>query len=160
LSKIIDKRVCAEIDGDFVLFLIGMRVNRPLKFWKWGPVANAMPKMIIELSRRPELGLLHARTHVGFPDIFLVQYWRSFDHLEAYARSRELEHLPAWQAFNKAVGTDGSVGIWHETYAVQAGGYESVYVNMPAFGLGRAGTLAPAHAGRQSAAGRLAANRT
>ena len=46
MSKIIDKRVCAEIDGDFVLFLIGMRVNRPLKFWKWGPVANAMPKMI------------------------------------------------------------------------------------------------------------------
>ena len=138
MSKIIDKRVCAEIDGDFVLFLIGMRVNRPLKFWKWGPVANAMPKMIIELSRRPELGLLHARTHFGFPDIFLVQYWRSFDHLEAYARSRELEHLPAWQAFNTSVGSNGDVGIWHETYLIQNGAYENVYNNMPAFGMGRA----------------------
>lgn len=95
MAAIIDKRVCAEIEGDFVLFLIGMRVNRPLKFWKWWPVAKAMPKMIIELSKRPELGLLHARSHFGFPNVFLVQYWRSFDHLEAYARSRELEHLPA-----------------------------------------------------------------
>ena len=155
MSKIIDKRICAEIDGDFVLFLIGMRVNRPLKFWKWGPVANAMPKMIIELSKRPELGMLHARTHFGFPDIFLVQYWRSFDLLEAYARSRELEHLPAWQAYHQKLKACGSVGIWHETYAIRAGAYENVYVNMPAFGMGQAGTLKPATGRRATAAGRL-----
>ena len=28
MSAIIDKRVCAEIDGPFVLFLIGIRLNR------------------------------------------------------------------------------------------------------------------------------------
>jgi hypothetical protein len=42
------------------------------------------------------------------------------------------------------VGTDGSVGIWHETYKVAAGDYENIYVNMPLFGLGKAGTVQPA----------------
>ena len=73
--------------------------------------------------------------------------------------ARDAEHLPAWQAFNKTVGTDGSVGIWHETYVVSAGRYENVYVNMPEFGLGRAGTLHAASGGRQSAAGRREAGR-
>jgi hypothetical protein len=85
----------------------------------------------------------------------LVQYWRSMDHLLAYAKARDLAHLPAWQRFNKAVGTDGTVGIWHETYVVKPGAYENVYVNMPAFGLGRAGRLIEAKSGLQSAAGRL-----
>jgi hypothetical protein len=63
-------------------------------------------------------------------------------------------------AFNRAVGTDGSVGIWHETYAVRAGTYEAICVNMPAFGLGKAGTLHPASKARESARGRLATERT
>jgi hypothetical protein len=57
------------------------------------------------------------------------------------------------------VGTNGSVGIWHETYAVSPGTYENVYVNMPPFGLGKAGNLHPASGGRQSAAGRLSAGK-
>ena len=77
------------------------------------------------------------------------------EQLLNYATSRDSEHLPAWRAFNKAVGTDGSVGIWHETYAASPGSHESVYVNMPAFGLGKAGMLQPASGGRLSAAGRL-----
>jgi len=58
----------------------------------------------------------------------------------AYAKDGEAEHLPAWQSFNKSIGSDGSVGIWHETYAVAPGTYENIYVNMPLFGLGLAGT--------------------
>ena len=87
--------------------------------------------------------------------IIQVQYWRSVEQLLAYAKSRESSHLPAWQRFNKAIGTDGSVGIWHETYMVSPGKYENIYVNMPEFGLGKAGVLQSAAAGRQSAAGRL-----
>ena len=54
------ERLTATLPGDFVVFLIGMRVNQPLKLHKWLPVAMAMPRMIKELSRQPELGLLHA----------------------------------------------------------------------------------------------------
>ena len=85
----------------------------------------------------------------------MVQYWRSMEQLLAYAKNRNAAHLPAWRAFNSAIGTDGSVGIWHETYAVSVGNFENVYVNMPPFGLGRAGHLEPAAGGKQSAAGRL-----
>ncbi len=157
MAEIIAERMCAEVEGDFVVFLIGMRVNRPWKFWRWLPVSAAMPKMLIELARRPELGLMHARTHFGFPVITVVQYWRSFDALEAYAKSRDNAHLPAWQAFNKAVGSNGDVGIWHETYLVKAGGYENIYNNMPRFGLGAAGDLKPAAGARKAARTRLTA---
>jgi hypothetical protein len=46
--------------------------------------------------------------------------------------------LKAWQQFNRAVGKDGSVGIWHETYSVAAGRYETIYGNMPKFDLAAA----------------------
>ena len=86
MSHVIPQRMTARIDGDFVVFLIGMRVNKPWKVWKWAPVARQMPRMLMELAKQPELGLLHARTHFGLPNILVVQYWRSFDHLEKYAR--------------------------------------------------------------------------
>jgi Domain of unknown function (DUF4188) len=81
----------------------------------------------------------------------IVQYWRSFEHLEAYARSRDATHWPAWVAFNKQIGSSGEVGIWHETYLVSAGSYECVYNNMPPIGLGAATRLVPA-AGRKATA--------
>lgn len=134
------ERFAASMDGDFVVFLIGMRINQPWKLHKWLPVAAAMPRMIKELTMQPELGFLHAEMWFS-RTIINVQYWRSMEQLLAYAKNRDARHLPAWKAFNQAIGTDGSVGIWHETYQVAAGGHESVYVNMPPFGLGKAGSL-------------------
>jgi hypothetical protein len=156
---IITDRVCAEVEGEFVVFLIGMRVNKWWKPWAWGPVAAAMPRMLIELARRPELGLLHARSHFGFPNVLVVQYWRSFEQLEAYAKNSGAAHLPAWRAFNTAVGSNGDVGIWHETYIVKPGQFETVYNNMPPYGLGAAGTLTPARGARQAARQRIEAGR-
>ena len=154
---IIDRRVCAEIDGLFVLFLIGIRINRLWKPWAWGPVFAAMPRMLIELGKQPELGLLHARTHFGLRNTMLVQYWRSYEHLHAYAGAKDRAHLPAWSAFNTAIGSNGDVGIWHETYLVDPGKVESVYVNMPAYGMGVAGTIHGATGQRARSEGRLKA---
>lgn len=151
---LIRDRVTAELPGNFVVFLIGMRINKPLLVHKWLPVAAAMPRMIRELSRQPELGLLHAESWFS-RSVLMVQYWRSMEQLLAYATNREAEHLPAWKAFNQSVGTSGAVGIWHETYAISPGRFESVYVNMPRFGLGRAGSVVPASGNRKSARGRL-----
>ena len=155
MSAIIDKRVCAEIEGPFVLFLIGIRLNRWWKFWQWLPVFRAMPRMLIELGRNPDLGLLHARSHFGFPGTMVVQYWRSYEALEAYASARDKAHLPAWAAFNTAIGTNGDVGIWHETYLIDPGKYENVYGNMPPWGMGVAGAIHPASGARARAMGRL-----
>lgn len=146
-------RVTAEVEGDFVVFVIGMRVNQPWRVGAWLPVVQAMPRMLRELQTQPELGLLGGQ----FYGLTQIQYWRSVEHLHRYATSREQAHLPAWRAFNQNARMAGdAVGIWHETYRVAAGAYETVYVNMPPTGLGRAGTLVPATGHRQTAQGRLA----
>ncbi len=145
----------AAIEGDFVVFLIGLRINRLWKVWKWLPVFLAMPKMLRELEQSPESGLLGADLYLGNPRRpLVVQYWRSFERLETYARNKDATHWPAWVAFNKRVGSSGDVGIWHETYLVSAGSYESVYNNMPPIGLGAATSLAPAAGRKATAAGR------
>lgn len=156
MSELIKERVCAEVDGDVVVFLIGVRINKLWKFWKWLPVMRAMPKMLAELAAHPELGLLSARAHLGLRNSMSVQYWKSAKHLQAFAQSSAESHLPEWQAFNRKIGTSGDVGIWHETYVVPHGHSESVYVNMPRYGLGLAGAVFSAKGSRATAAKRLA----
>jgi Domain of unknown function (DUF4188) len=140
MTEIIPSRVTGRIEGDFVVFLIGIRINKPWKLHKWLPVARAMPRMLKELEAAPpEVGFLG---HSGLSKI-IVQYWRNFDHLERYARDRDALHWPAWVEFNRRMKeTRGDVGIWHETYKVRADEYESVYSGMPPFGLGKAGAHA------------------
>jgi hypothetical protein len=151
-TSIVAQRVSAEIDGEFVVFLIGMRINKPWKIHRWWPVFRAMQPMLAELAARPESGFLGHT--FGWPVI--VQYWRSFECLEAYARSQDHGHWPAWVAFNRRMRDGrGDVGIWHETYRVAPGQYESIYSGMPPFGLGRAGRLVPATGRRDTARGRL-----
>lgn len=154
MEQINTGRWTARSDGPFVVFLIGMRFNKLWKVHKWAPVLMAMPRMIAELERRPELGFLGADLWFGRTTL-LVQYWRSFELLEAYAKARDNAHLPAWTAFNRTVGGNGDVGIFHETYRVAPGDYETFYANMPPVLLGRAGELAQATGGHNSARGRL-----
>jgi hypothetical protein len=136
-------RYRAEIDGDFVVFLIGFRPNRLWQVRDWWFVFTAMPKMIKELEKQPEAGFLGASNGFMYGCPTLVQFWRSFEHLEAYARNPDAEHLPAWREFNRRIRDSGSVGIFHETYRVQAGEYEAIYGNMPRIGLAGVGSHSP-----------------
>ncbi len=158
MAKIVPGYVTAEIEGDFVVFLIGMRINKWWKLHKWIPVASAMGPMLRELMRRKELGLLHFSTWIGPRGPLLVQYWRSVEQLEDFAKDARLPHRPAWKRWNKAVGDSGDVGIWHETYVVRDGTFEVLYGNMPAFGLAAAGEPVPLTRATRSAAGRRATN--
>jgi len=157
MPDIIRERMTAQMEGDFCVFLIGMRINQLWKVHKWLPVARAMGRMIRELEVNPDSGFLGVESWFGNPSI-MVQYWRSFEHLEAYAKDRDQQHLPAWAEFNRRVGSGGDVGIWHETYRVRPGDYECVYNNMPAFGLARVSRLVPATGRRQTASERLGAS--
>ena len=148
----------AEFDGEVVVFLIGMRINRAWKVHRWLPVALAMPRMLRELQADSESGLLGFESWLGNPTISM-QYWRSFEHLERYAKDATRQHRPAWAAFNRAIATNGDVGIWHETYRVRPGDFECVYNNMPLFGLAKATKQVPASGQRQTASGRMAAPR-
>ncbi len=143
MASIFPGRYTAQLDEPFVVFLIGMRINRIFAFRRWIRVAAAMPPMLAELKRHPELGLLHVETALYWRGVVTFQYWCSFEHLHAYAHLRDSNHLPAWAEFNRRIGSDGSVGIWHETYMVARGQYESIYANMPRFGLARAAAHVP-----------------
>lgn len=156
-SSVFNGRYTADIQGDFVVFLIGMRINKLLAFRKWAPVAGAMGPMLSTLYRHPEKGFLGGQTFLSWRTILSVQYWRSLDDLERFARNPGDPHLPAWRKFNQAVGADGSVGIFHETYQVRAGEYESVYGNMPRFGLAAVSDHVPAVGRRETMRSRLQA---
>ena len=57
-GTIIAQRMTAEVDGDFVVFLIGTRINKPWKILSWWPVIRAMRSMLKELDANPDLGCL------------------------------------------------------------------------------------------------------
>ncbi len=142
MADIMQGRWTADIEGDFVVFIIGARVNS-----KWQAFRSfvdlggrrGMNHMLKYLTEHPEKGLLGYET-MGFAN---VQYWRSFEHLEAFAKNTDDPHLEAWRTYWKRVGKDPRSGIWHETFLVRDGEYEAIYGNMPARGLGKASRLVP-----------------
>ena len=141
-------------EGELVVFLIGMRINKPWRPDLWLPVFAAMPKMLAELSRDPESGLLGFRLLLGSGGPTVVQYWSSEEKLYAYAAQPDAEHRPAWSAFNRrARAVPGAVGIWHETYVVERA--ESVYVATPPMGLAAATGSVPVGRRGETAAERL-----
>jgi hypothetical protein len=156
MAEVAGRRMTAEIEGDFVVFLIGARFNRKLDFARSLVDLGGhkgMKHMLDYLVAHPDKGLL--AYEMGLPTI--VQYWRSFDQLEAFAKDKEDPHLEAWRRYWRRVGKSDRSGIWHETYLVREGEYEAVYGNMPPHGLGKAGRLLPVSEA-SSARGRLKAS--
>ena len=152
MSSVQDGRYTFDHDGDVVVFVIGMRINKLRKVRKWFPTMLAMPKMLKQLGQHPEKGLLGYQQCLSGRTIMVLQYWQSFEHLQQFARNTDDPHLSAWRAFNRRVGTRGDVGIFHETYRVQKGNAEAVYNNMPVFGLAKATACVPVERRGQSAA--------
>ena len=150
-------RYTARPEKPLILFLIGMRINRLRAVKKWWPVAQAMPTMLRELSQRPDSGLLWCRSYISGHVLLVQQYWESFDKLLAYAHDKQSSHFPAWAEYNKRVGlAEGSVGVWHKSYVVEAGKSECIYTNMPRFGLAVATTHVKAEGRLASAKDRMA----
>ena len=136
----------AQIEGDFVVFLIGAKLSlrHPIQSFKDLGGMRGMPFMLKYLTEHPEKGLL------GFQSYGLtmnVQYWRSFEDLERFARGDDDPHLPIWRNYWKRVGKDPRSGIWHETFLVRDGDYEAIYGNMPPHGLAKAARLEKMGAG-------------
>ncbi len=157
MVKVNRGRYTADVGADGkVLFLIGMRINRLWQFWRWLPVFVAMPRMLSELQRNPELGLVgRPRTMISGRLIVVWQYWESFDRLEAYSRAGDRAHLPAWRSFNRRIRDNGTVGIFHETLLLRDDAVETVYANMPTMGLAAVTGAVPAASRAHSARGRI-----
>jgi hypothetical protein len=135
-------RTTADAQGEVVVLLIGMRINRFRAVHLWLPVMLAMVRMLRELEKEPARGLRAKVLLTASPrTYYVVQYWESKEQLYAYATAPDAFHHRAWATINRkerAGRLRGQVGIWHETYVVPEGSYESVYADMPAFGLAAA----------------------
>ena len=142
MAKVNQGRWTAQIEGDFVVMLIGARfqLTHPIRTFRDLGERKGMSHMLKYLTEHPEKGLLGYE--MGLP--IIVQYWRSFEHLEAFAKDKDDPHLEVWRDYWRRVGKQPRSGIWHETYLVRAGEYETIYGNMRTFGLGKAGTVVPA----------------
>jgi len=154
MAEINRNKMTVEMEGEFVVFLLGIRINKFWKFHKWLPVYLAMNRMIGELQKNPDYGFLGFEKWYG-RTILLVQYWKSVDHLLEYAQNKNAVHTPSWLNFNDNIRKSGDVGLWHETYISQKGKYECVYTNMPRFGLANIGNYILAKNQTHSARGRL-----
>ncbi|MFE1172704.1 DUF4188 domain-containing protein [Streptomyces sp. NPDC058773] len=156
-DKPVQGRMTVSGTDGVVVFLIGMRINNWWAVRSWLPMVRAMPRMLKELAREPARGLLGVRAIPGLRNFSVLQYWESREKLLAYASDRSGEHRPAWAAFNRrARAGRGEVGIWHETFVVPAGSYETIYGDMPPVGLGQARGLVPVGRRGERAAERLA----
>jgi hypothetical protein len=88
MADIKQGRWTAEIEGDFVVFIIGARVNSK---WQVFKALNdlggrkGLNYMLKYLTEHPEKGMLGYQS-MGFAS---VQYWRSFEHLEAFAKDTD-----------------------------------------------------------------------
>ncbi|MFK4800222.1 DUF4188 domain-containing protein [Streptomyces sp. MPA0124] len=135
-------RTTAAAEGDVTVLLIGMRINHFWAVHHWLPVFLAMPRMLRELAKAPERGLLHHVLLTASPrTYYVVQYWESKEKLYRYAHSPDMFHHRAWAVINgkeRKGKVRGHVGLWHEAYVVPEGSYESIYADMPAFGLAAA----------------------
>ena len=106
MARVIPNRMTAEVEGDFVVFLIGLRINKPWKVHKWLPLFLAMPRMLRELEAQPDSGFLGHT--MGLPVI--VQYWRSLT-LESYHALRDNRHWPAGLNSTAVAGIAGMVSL-------------------------------------------------
>lgn len=151
MAQIQKGRLCADNDRDIVVFLIGARVNKwwllPLSL----PILSRMRSMQRELLNDPTSGLLGIQS-MGFAD---VQYWRSIEDLLRYAEAREKHHKPTAKKFYQKLFRNEAVGVWHETYFVSKGHYESLYLNMTAQGLGKFSVLSEASGVKANSRGRM-----
>lgn len=152
-------RMTHQHDGELVVFLIGMRINRWWRPDRWLPVFAAMPPMLAELSRDPDSGLLGYRLAFAEGGPLVIMYWSSHEKLYAYASRPDARHRPAWTQFNRMARTSpGSVGIWHETFQVSVA--ESLYAAMPVSGLAKATSVQPIGRRADRAVARYRAGRT
>lgn len=158
MAQVFPGRFTATVDGEVTVFLIGMRINRLHRADRWLPIMKDMATMQRHLALHPEDGMLGLHQWFGRTTMML-SYWESAEALQRFASDTDRPHLEPWRRFRSKVGNSGVVGVWHETYVTGPGRHEVVYVNMPAFGLGKATEHIPVGPGTSTARQRLASGR-
>lgn len=137
-------RMAAEIDGGFVIYINGMRLNKLRAIHKWFIAGRKLARMFERLEADPDSGFLgYQPAFMGLRTGAAIQYWRSLEDLLRFASDRDDLHVPAWRWFNEEIGDNGGVGFWAELYVIGDDDYETFYRNMHPIGLGDAAEMVP-----------------
>jgi hypothetical protein len=132
-------------DTDVVVFLIGTRCNHPLGILAPGmkDLGGYFPKMVEDLEAHAEefgfLGMtswLNTSQRTSHSELMQVGYFKTVEGLHAFAHSEY--HRAAWSWWNKHTKQYPHLSIFHETYHVPKGHWETIYVNYHTSGLASA----------------------
>jgi len=118
--KVTRRTVDLSAYPDLVVIYLGMRVNA---FTGLKTLAGFGPKIAATVESMPDGLLLHENFMFSLfpPHVGMRQYWRDFESLESWARSKP--HYGWWRQFLR---NSGGTGFWHEAYFLR-GGMEAVY---------------------------------
>ena len=151
-----EARMMADVEGEFLVFVVELRIHQWWRFRKWYPIVTAMSRMLTELIEKPEFGLLNFEYWFAFRRQLFLMYWRSYEQMHDWVLNKDAAHIAGWKQLNQLMKDHPNVlGFWHESYVVQPYQYEAFYRNVPTVGLGHAGTLVPLKGRATTSAARL-----
>ena len=125
---------------DVVVFLIGTRINHPLGLFAPGVTQLKFPEMVKDLEEHSEeygfLGItnwINSSDRTTNSELMMVCYFRNNEGLQKFAHAPF--HRDNWDWWNKNVKKHPHISIYHETYHVPKGHWESIHVNSHISGL-------------------------
>ena len=128
-----------ESMGELCLVRMGIQV-RGLSAWL---LARRLRSAIAADARRAiaaSAGLLESQAFtIGINHFGFLQYWRSFEELDAW--SRREPHSEWWRAAVERMRLKQDLGVYHETFLVDASDVESIFLNCRPTGLAAFGLL-------------------
>jgi hypothetical protein len=146
-----------ETVAELCLVRMGMRARGLRARWFAARMMRAIDREADE-AIASGAGLLRSeRFAMGRGHRGVLQYWRSFDDLEAW--SRRPPHSEWWRAAVERMRARADFGIYHETFLVPRDRIESIYLNCPPTGLSAFGELGEPVGPRTTGRGRLGLSR-
>ena len=136
-------RYYARQEQDFVLFVLGLRVNHYWNFREVLKLYRLIPKVFAEARQLGGIGYLGGTYRFTLREPLIIQYWQSMDALQRFAHDPAHSHAQIWKLYHATAGKSGSIGIWHEAYHIVPKGQQSNYFNMPFTGMGQFSPIEP-----------------
>lgn len=123
-------------DSEICVFILGTRCNHPLGALAPGmaQIRAMFPNMNADLAEhREEYGFLTSTAWLSADqsqsgsELMNVLYFKNVEGLHKFAAAPI--HRDGWNWFNKHTKAFPHLSIWHETYQVPKGSWESIYIN-------------------------------
>ncbi|WP_224336535.1 monooxygenase family protein [Haloprofundus halobius] len=112
MSSDIERRGTADVEGRLVVYINGMRLNKLRAIPQWVAAGRKRARMFERLEADPDSGFLgYQPAFMGLRTGAAIQYWRSLEDLQRFARDPNDLHVPAWNWYNEAVDDGGGVGF-------------------------------------------------